>query len=251
MARTAINLYSVRDLSEPFSDILGRAADAGYDGVQLSDGFQDASPEEGRDRMAELDLSATPPHIDIESLEDEVEATLREYEETLGTSSVVVPYLGEEHFESAEKVDETARRLLDLAEALDEYGWDLHYHNHAHEFTDLSGETGLERLLRQTGDDLLLELDVGWALVGGVDPVDFIETYGNRIELLHMKDMVTSEERGFREIGDGDVDMEACAQAGHAAGVDWFIYEHDQPVDPIKSIATGGKFLNKLVEMTA
>ena len=250
MARTAISLYSVRDLDESFSDVLGRVADAGYDGVQLSGGFDDISLEERRDRADDLGLSATPPHIDIESLEDGLETIVSEYEAAFGTSSVVVPYLGEEHFESAEKVDETTDRLLDLAADLDEHGWDLHYHNHAHEFTDLDGETGFERLVRKTGDDLLIELDVGWALVGGFDPVDLIETYDHRIELLHMKDMVTDETRGFREIGEGDVDMQACAEAGHAADVEWFIYEHDEPADPATSIATGGAFLDELVNAT-
>ncbi|PSP71903.1 sugar phosphate isomerase/epimerase, partial [Halobacteriales archaeon QH_6_68_27] len=36
MVRTAINLYSVRELDLPMPEILDRVAAAGYDGVQFS-----------------------------------------------------------------------------------------------------------------------------------------------------------------------------------------------------------------------
>lgn len=246
MAKTAINLYSVRDLDEPMLDILDRVADAGYDGVQISGGFRDASPGETLERIEENGLGVAPAHIGIELLEDDHESALADYRETLGASGAVVPYLGEEHFDSSVAVDETAKRLSMLAADLAEYEWDLHYHNHAHEFVDLNGRNGFEQFIDESGDDVLLELDVGWALVGGADPVALIEEYSDRIDVLHMKDMSTSEERGFREIGDGDVDMAACAEAGREAGVDWLVYEHDEPADPAASIETGAGFLDDL-----
>lgn len=245
MAKTAINLYSVRDLDEPMLDVVDRVADAGYDGVQISGGFRDATPTETAERIAERGLDVTPAHVGVETLESDFADALADYRDALGVSGVVIPYLGTEHFESRDAVDETAARLSALATELADGGLDLHYHNHAHEFVDLGGESAFERLLRQS-DDVLVELDVGWALVGGADPVELIESYGDRIDLLHMKDMVTDEERGFREIGDGDVDMAACAGAGGDAGVDWFIYEHDEPADPAASIETGAAFLDDL-----
>ena len=198
MVETAINLYSVRDLDEPMLDIVDRVADAGYDGIQISGGFRDATPAETAERIAERDLGVTPAHIGIEALEDDLETTIADYRDTLGVSGAVVSYLGPKHFESRDAVDETAARLSRIADRLSDRDWDLHYHNHAHEFVDLGGESAFERLLQQA-EDVLVELDVGWALVGGSDPADLIETYGDRMTVLHMKDMVTDEERGFRE----------------------------------------------------
>jgi sugar phosphate isomerase/epimerase len=246
MARTAINLYSVRELDEPMGDVLDRVADAGYDGVQFSGGLRDATPAAVADRLTERGLDVTPVHVDVDRLETDLTAVLADYRETLGAAGAVVPYLEESAFETREAVDATADRLDRLAARLADHDWPLHYHNHAHEFVDVGGETAFERLARETSDAVRLELDVGWALVGGHDPAALIERLADRIDLVHMKDMDTAEDRGFREIGDGDVDMAACAAAARAAGVDWLIYEHDAPADPAASIETGAAFLNSI-----
>jgi len=244
MVETAINLYSVRDLDEPMVDVIDRVADAGYDGVQFSGGFRDATAEEAAERVQHRGLEVTPAHVGIGDLESNLDETLAAYRDTLGCSGAVVPHLGDDHFESPEAVDETARRLSELADELADEEWSLHYHNHAHEFVDFGAENAFERLIEHS-EGVKIELDVGWALVGGVDPVSLIDTYGDRIDLLHMKDMdVESED--FREIGQGDVDMAGCANAGRDAGVDWLIYEHDQPEDPAASIDTGASVLDDL-----
>ncbi|MFB6227812.1 MAG: sugar phosphate isomerase/epimerase family protein [Halobacteriales archaeon] len=244
MTQTAINLYTVRELEEPMLDIVDRVADAGYDGVQISGGFQDATPEEVSERIEERGLDVPPAHIGVEVLEDDLEATLVDFKDTLRTPGAVVPSLSRGYFDSAHAVDRAAERLAALADELSTHGWDLHYHNHAREFTDLGDESALERLIRQV-EDVGIELDVGWALVGGADPIQLIREYGDSIDLLHMKDMDVSEE-DFREIGEGDVDMAACADAGRDVGVDWLIYEHDDPADPAASIDAGAAFLNDL-----
>lgn len=244
MARKAINLYSVRELEEPMLAILDRVADAGYDAVQVAGDFRDATPGEVSKRLEGHGLGVTPAHIGIGALENDLKATLVDYKDTLGVSGVVVPYLGEEQFASESAVDRTAERLDALAGELADHSWDLHYHNHAHEFIDLGEETAFERFIRQT-EDVLVELDVGWALVGGVDPAELIREYGDSIDQLHMKDMDVDEE-AFREIGEGDVDMAACADAGRDVGVDWLVYEHDDPADPAASIDAGAAFLNDL-----
>jgi len=244
MTKTAINLYSVRELDVPMLDLLDRVAEAGYDGVQFSGGFRDATAEAAAARVREHGLGVVPAHADTDRLESEQEAVLEEYRDTLGCAGVVVPWLGPEAFESAETVDETARRLSTLADDFASRGLALHYHNHAHEFAEVDGELAFERLLRRT-DDLRIELDVGWALVGGVDPAAWIDDHGDRIDVLHAKD-VDADAEAFTEIGAGDVDMEACAAAVRDAGVEWLVYEHDEPEDPAASIATGAEFLAKL-----
>lgn len=61
-----------------------------------------------------------------------------------------------------------------------------------------------------------------------------------------MKDMVTDEERGFCELGEGDVDIAACANAAREADVEWLIYEHDDPQNPAESIEIGASVLESL-----
>ena len=242
--KTAINLYSVRDLDEPLADIIDRVAEAGYDGVQFSGGFRGATAEEAAALVAESGLEVTPAHIGYEALRDDRSTVLADYRDTVGCSGGVIPYLGEERFASAESVDALAEETTALAEEFAAEDWTLQYHNHAHEFVDLDGETAFTRFIEHS-ENVLFELDVGWALVGGSDPVELIEQYGDTMELIHMKDMDVETE-DFREIGEGDVDMRGCAQAARDAGVEWLIYEHDQPADPRESIDTGAAVLNDL-----
>ena len=245
MVKTAINLYSVRELDEPLLEVLDRVADAGYDGVQFSGGLGDADPADVVAKLEETGLEPTGAHVGIEELEDDLAGAHDLYAETLGCPSAVVPYLDESHFDSAVTVEETAARIAALAEnAASEHEWPVHYHNHVHEFVEVDGTMAFNRFA-ELAPEVGIELDVGWALVGGEDPVGLIERYADRISMLHMKDMAVETE-DFREIGEGDVDMQACADAAREATVEWLIYEHDEPENPTESIETGAAFLDGL-----
>ncbi|MFC6962814.1 sugar phosphate isomerase/epimerase family protein [Halocatena marina] len=244
MAKTAINLYSVRELDEPLLEILDRVADAGYDGVQFSGGLEEVDPTEIVAALDETGLEPTGAHVDIGELEEDLGEAYELYDETLGCASAVVPYLDESHFDSEAAVERTAERIAALSADASEFNWPIHYHNHAHEFVDFGDETAFERFA-ELAPRVGIELDVGWALVGGSDPVELLSRYGDRINMVHMKDM-DAEMEEFREIGDGDVDMQACADAADEADVEWLIYEHDEPEDPRASIETGAAFLDSL-----
>jgi len=237
MTRTAINLYSVRELDLPMAEILERCAAAGYDGVQFSGGFGDLSADELADHLDDLGLAVTAAHVDVDDLESDP-AEVVAFHETVGADGAVVPWLGPQHFESREATLETADRVDAIAADFLEYGFDLHYHNHDHEFTAFDDTTGFEVFADHT--DALLEPDVGWIETAGHDPVEILEAYGDRIEIVHMKDMADGE---FCEIGHGDVDMQACADTARGIDAEWLVYEHDEPEDPAASIETGAEFL--------
>ena len=245
MAQTAINLYSVRSIDEPTEAVLDMVAAAGYDGVQFSGRHspRNGDPDSIAATLEEHGLEATPAHIGMSALQEDADE-LVEIHEAVGVEAAVIPGIDSDHFQSAEAVDAVATEVNELADALADRGWDLHYHNHAHEYVDLGDEWALERFVDAT--EVGIELDVGWALVGGDDPAARIRSLGDRAELIHMKDMDTSVDHGFVEIGDGDVDMPACAEAARAVGSEWLIYEHDDPEHPRATIDHGARYLNDL-----
>lgn len=66
----------------------------------------------------------------------------------------------------------------------------LYYHNHYNEFQKLDGEAPLDMLLKHTDPRFVdFELDTFWALRGGTDPVAYMATMGDRLKLVHQKDM--------------------------------------------------------------
>ena len=68
-------------------------------------------------------------------------------------------------------------------------GLKLCYHNHAFEYQPYGSKFGLEMMMEGTDKNLVgLELDAFWASVGGHDPVELLNQYKGRVDLMHIKD---------------------------------------------------------------
>ena len=83
------------------------------------------------------------------------------------------------------------RRTRELAEI--RFG----YHNHTGEFRTQDGIVLYDEVLRLTDPaKVTMELDCGWMIVGGKNPVDYLERYPTRFSLLHVKDFKMSGKSG-------------------------------------------------------
>jgi sugar phosphate isomerase/epimerase len=68
-------------------------------------------------------------------------------------------------------------------------GLQLGYHNHNFEFKSFGPTTGYDEFIRLTDPELVkLELDCGWMVVAGKDPVDYLAKFPDRYRFLHVKD---------------------------------------------------------------
>lgn len=254
MLDLAAQLYTLRSLDAPLPELLDRVGEAGYDGVEFAYRVRESPVEDVLAALDRNDLDAASAHVPIEALEDTpTEALEDEFDETvdlydrLGVDTLAVPWLDPDHFESAAAVDAAAARLNDLAEALDAEGIRLAYHNHDQEFAPVDGAPALERLVDRTDDRVEFEVDVGWALVGGVDPAALIDRHADRITHVHAAD--ANVDRGESvALGEGDVDLDAVVASARNADTEWLVYEHDDPEDPIGSIEAGAEALRDAME---
>lgn len=238
--RTALNLWSLRNVDATLPELVSRVAGAGYDGVQFSGGLRDATPEEARRACETAGLVPIPAHVGREDLEAGFETTVETYR-TVGCSGVVLSYLPRERFASESATIETAVLLSDLADRLDDAGLEFHYHNHDAEFQDVGGGPAFDALLDRT--DVTIELDVGWVRAAGYDPVAYLERLDGRVDVLHMRDV--DADGGDCVLGEGVVDVPACADAARAAGVEWFVHERVAPEYP-DAVDHGAAFLANL-----
>jgi len=77
------------------------------------------------------------------------------------------------------------------------------YHNHDREFSFVKGEGSRDRQIEEifiTETDpalVCIELDVYWTVMGRQDPVEWINKYADRIELLHIKDRMVLGQSGM------------------------------------------------------
>lgn len=63
------------------------------------------------------------------------------------------------------------------------------YHNHTREFVETDGKSPYVELLQLTNPKkVTFELDCGWAMVAGVNPVEIMKSHPYRISMLHVKD---------------------------------------------------------------
>jgi sugar phosphate isomerase/epimerase len=115
------------------------------------------------------------------------------------------------------------------------------YHNHTMEFQAKDGVVPFAELLRLTDPTLVtFEMDCGWVVVGGGDPVELLKQYPTRISMLHVKDFKPATEPASvvkpppsAELGQGTIDFHPVFAAAKKANIKHYFVEqegYDMPV---------------------
>lgn len=142
-----------------------------------------------------------------------------------------------------------AKQAEEYALKLKEDGIDLYYHNHHIEFMKLENGKYLLDVLRENAPHMGFELDTHWIHRGGENPVEFIKKYAGSVRLLHLKDYKIANVEmpdmtgadamqkfvsaffdkpvRFAELGQGNLPLKACIEAGLAGGAEYFLIEQD------------------------
>ncbi|WP_267641676.1 sugar phosphate isomerase/epimerase family protein [Haloarchaeobius amylolyticus] len=241
MARPAVQLYSLRRVDQPLETVVRRAGELGFDGVEFATRVGDADPDAVAAALEETGLETVAAHVGFETLTADLEATVGFYRD-LGCDTLVVPYLDDAHFASRGAIEDTATELVALAERCRDHGIRLCYHNHDHEFVTVDGAPAFVQLLEAADDPLRFEVDLGWVTAAGYDPVALLEAYHEQIPLVHVFD-VAPETGEPTNVGDGLLDVDACARAVREHEIEWAIYEHDDPADPFGAAEHGATVL--------
>ena len=127
-----------------------------------------------------------------------------------------------------------AAQLALIAPKVRRAGLTLAWHNHPMEFRDWGGVCGYDILLAAAPPSLLsMEMDLGWVVAAGRDPVATMRRYALRVAMLHVKDMVRDPAApvGYRSVavGEGIIDWPAVFAAARAVGVRGFFVEQEPP----------------------
>jgi sugar phosphate isomerase/epimerase len=170
---------------------------------------------------------------------------------------VVCPYVAPADRGGADMMKKLGETLSKAGEMSQKLGMRLCYHNHAFDFAPSGNGTLLDVLLQAADPKLVsLELDIMWAQVAGLEPVAVLKKYGNRVALLHLKNVAEGTEKrydetvpkaAFREVGNGVIDIPAVLSAAAQAGVKHYFVEQDQvPADPVDSLRQSYQYLARL-----
>jgi len=127
------------------------------------------------------------------------------------------------------------------------------YHNHHTEFKKFDGKTAFDTLFDSTDPQLVkIELDVGWAVAAGADPVAILNKYKGRVVAVHVKDIGKFDADPHKAttvaVGEGTIDWKKVLGTAHANGVQHYFYEQEEPLTrPIlESAKMSADYLGKL-----
>ncbi|MGD0519752.1 MAG: sugar phosphate isomerase/epimerase family protein [Terracidiphilus sp.] len=247
-----LQLYSVRELlAKDFDGTLRKVKAAGYTEVEAA-GYYDRTAQEFRQAMDKAGLRCTSTHHGLDVLRARLDELI-EYGHRLGLDYIVSP--SAMHRDPAAKGPMTmddwhfsADEMNRIGEKVKAAGMTFGYHNHDAEFDNEDGVVFYDELLRLTDPKLVVfEMDCGWVVAAGRNPVEFLIKSPDRFQLLHVKDMVRGATGGFRStvMGQGIVDYQAILRA--AKGLKrYYIEQEDFDIDPIAAIRLDAEYMRKL-----
>ena len=287
-----LELFTVRDLlSTPKSYVatLEKIAAIGYKEVEPASGYAGMTPKEFRATLDGLGLSMPSTHSGATEglgLEKELEGF-----QVMGLKYVEIsaprpaggrgpgaprastpgrrPQMNFQlRTESSDAVKQTAEKLNEHGKLAKKFGMKMLVHNHTTEFAPLSDNPEMKPydiLLAHTDPELVaMQLDIGWAIQAGQDPLAMFKKSPGRFELWHVKDMCDLDlmpagadearrmQLGARSIvplGMGDIDYKPIFEAASLSGMKHFCVEQDTAADWGDSVAAAGVSYKNLVAM--
>lgn len=243
----AVQMYTLRHVAS-LDERLKIVHDAGVRAVETV-GTQNVSASELKRLLDTYSIRVISSHVQLADLRADLDGVVA-FQQAIGNTVLVVPYLGErERPTDAAGWTALGEELAGISERLQARGMTLAYHNHDFELVDFAGRTGLELLFEAAGPGLKTELDLAWVARAGLDPAAMLGKFRGRLFAVHAKDNAAQgqaqDEGGFAAVGQGVLDWASILPAARAAGVQWFIVEHDQPRDPAAVVKAGADYLNK------
>lgn len=261
-ATPSVQLYSVNDkMTEDMDGTLARLSQIGFTCVEAFDFVRRA--DELKASFDKYGLESPTGHAMLvaESItfgEHTMQAPAWEdvfaAAQTLGMKYVIDPFVLPPEWETLEGVQKTADRLNEAAKKAAEYGIKVGYHNHDQELRpQIDGVPALVKLAELLDPEVVLEVDLFWATAAGVDLVELLNTLGERVIAVHVKDGPIDESIGVvygnvptnqLPAGQGDVPLSAALNA--APWVQYAVIEFDGcETDVLDAVEQSYKFLTE------
>src|SRR5216117_751505 len=250
-----LQLYSLRaQFSNSVPITLDQVRRFGIEYVELA-GTYNLSPEKFKEQLAAKGLKPISGHFPFERYRDDVEAVAHD------AKALGLQYAGCDWIPHTDPFDEkTCREAIEVfnraGEALAKDGLKFFYHTHGYEFQPHGGGNLFDLLMAETKPNFVrYEMDVFWIVHPGQDPVKLFQKYGQRFELMHVKDMRKGTPTGLLTghsevtndvaLGTGIMEWPPILSAAKKAGVKWYFIEDESPTS-VEQIPQSMRFLEQV-----
>jgi sugar phosphate isomerase/epimerase len=242
-----LQLYTVRrDMEKDFEGTLAQVGKIGFREVELAGLFGHA-PSDVRAVLARYGLSAPSMHVDLPQIRKGFSKTLEDAN-ALGVRYVICAWLAPEERRSLEQYKGHAAVFNRAGEEATKAGIQFGFHCHDFEFAPLQDTVPYDLLLKETDPSLVqMEMDLYWITRAGADPLHYFQAYPGRFPLVHVKDMDTSPQKFFTEVGKGVIDFKRIFAESKIAGIRHYFVEQDETPGPaIESARQSFDYLKNL-----
>jgi sugar phosphate isomerase/epimerase len=217
-----LQLYSVRTLlPTDYAGTLKQVGALGYKEVEAA-GFFNLPVEQVKAAMQAAGLRCVSAHYSLALLKQHLDEILP-FCKSLGVGFVVCssPMHQQPGVKGPLSMDDwrwSADQFNQVASKVEDAGMRFAYHNHHAEFGAIDGMLPYDELLKNTDPKKVsFELDCGWVIIGGQDPVHYLKQYPTRIVMLHVKDFKDNKEPSV-PLGTGSIDYTPIFAAAAAGG---------------------------------
>lgn len=233
------------------------AAALGFSGS----GYFSHSPKELRSMLDKYGLSAPSIHIDLPTLQENMEA-VAEAAHVVGHKYVGIAMIPDEMRQSLDDYKRTIDIFNEVGANAKKHGLTFFYHNHGYGHAPMNGQVPFQMILEQTDKDLVkMQLDVFWFTAAKANPIKYLEENPGRFVSLHVKDMrelkTFSGDGGnmgewmglfpyLADAGAGVLDLEKILATAKKAGVKHFFLEKDMTPEPEKALLNSFEHLSGL-----
>jgi sugar phosphate isomerase/epimerase len=241
-----LQLYTVRqDLAKDFEGTVKKVHDIGIRHVQANLTMNGKTSQQQKKLYDSLGISWKSVHAGGNDLRDTPQATIDEAK-AAGITNITCSFplypADRAAFMAGPTVDDwkkNADTFNKLGALCRKSGLSFGYHNHNVEFRKVGDVVPYDLLLSETDPALVqMEMDIGWVVAGGADPVTYLTKYPSHYHSLHIKDLKnqgipnTNMKMISAIIGKGIIDWKTVLAAARKTRVERAFLEIEEPYDP-------------------
>ncbi len=226
-----LQLYSIGGVGDDPPKRFAELAAMGYKGVEYA-GFGGHDAKELRKFQDDAGLFCNGSHSGRDAIEnlDNLKGTL-DFHKELGAKFIICPGMGNDGIDGWKQAGEKFAKAAEIAKT---YGMFVGYHAHQPDFDIIDEKNGLsswEIFADASGDDVMLQIDLGHCVNKGADPYALIEKFPGRSKTTHIK------ESDGKIIGEGRVDwLRALTLLESVGGAETYTIEYEADLDRMEAV---------------
>lgn len=261
-----LQLYSVRTLlPNDYEGTLRQIAALGYREVEAA-GFYNHPASQVKQALQNTGLRCVSAHYSYDDLHRQLDQIIA-FSQELGSRYIICPGPGKDLSQHRNSKSGGPRITLDdwrwnadqfnrIGEKVNAAGMKFGYHNHTMEFQEQDGVVPYIELMRLTDPSkVTMEMDCGWVVVGGGNPVELLRRYPTRISMLHVKNFKkTGKPQSVfnpppsAELGQGLIDyrpiFRQAAKTGNIRHA--FVEQEEFDMPPMQALKIDADYMRKL-----